>query len=103
MIRSTRAEEMRMARGMAMERLCYQMATYMSVNIITGLDMVKVFMYLKTVPDITAIGDMDRNMVKGFFGSLTERDTKVRKNIYIYIRFESDSKKLHCRHMDTSC
>ncbi|KMQ96243.1 radial spoke head 1-like protein [Lasius niger] len=30
----------------------------------------------KTVPGITAIGGTDANMVKGSFGTLTERDTK---------------------------
>lgn len=72
---------MKMARGMETERLCYQMVTYMSVNIVTDLGMAKVSTYLKTVPDITAIGEMDRNTGKGSFGTLTERDTKVRKNV----------------------
>lgn len=68
---------MKMARDMAMERLYYQMATCTLVNIVTGLGMAKVSTYLKMVPDIMAIGDMDRNTVKGSSGILTERDTKV--------------------------
>lgn len=72
---------MRMARGMEMERLCYRTATCTSANIVTGLGTVKVCTYSKTVPDITATGGMDRNTAKGSFGTLTERDTKVRKNV----------------------
>jgi len=72
---------MRMARDTEMERPCYQTATCTSVNMITGSDMVKVSMCSKTVPDITATGDMDTNTAKESFGTLTERDTKVRKNI----------------------
>lgn len=82
---------MRMARGMAMERPCYQTVTCTSVNIVTGSDTVKVSTHSKTVPDITAIGETDRNTAKGSFGTLTERDTKVWKNVYknrIRIRFE---------------
>lgn len=79
--RSTRAEEMRVARGTGMERLCYRTATCTSVNILTGSGTAKVSTYLKMVPDITAIGDTDRNTAKGFSGTLTERDTKVRKNV----------------------
>lgn len=72
---------MRMARGMAMERPCYQTAICTSVDIVTDSDTVKVSTYSKTVLDITAIGETDRNTAKGSFGTLTERDTKVRKNV----------------------
>lgn len=82
---------MRMARDMVMERLYYQTAISTSASIVTGLDTVKVFTYSETVPDIMVIGETDANTVKGSFGTLTERDTKVRARMYknrIRIRFE---------------
>jgi len=72
---------MRMVRGMETERLCYQMVTCMLVNIVMDLGMAKESTYLKTVPDITVIGETDRNTGKGSFGTLMERDTKVWKNV----------------------
>lgn len=74
---------MKITRDMAMEKLCYRMVMYISVNIATVLDMAKVSMCSRRmVPDIMATGDTDINTVKGSYGTLMERDMKVRKNVY---------------------
>lgn len=93
--RYTKAREMRMARDTVTGRLYCRTAICTSASIATGLDTVKVSMCSKTVPGITAIGGTDANMVKGSFGTLTERDTKVRrrKNVCTKIGSESDSRK----------
>lgn len=74
-----------------MERLYYQTVISTSVSIVTGLDTVEVSTCSETVPGITVIGETDANTVKGFFGTLTERDTKVCARMYknrIRIRLE---------------
>lgn len=82
---------MRMAKDMVTGRLYCRTAICTSANIVTGLDTVKVSTCSKTVLAITAIGETDANTVKGSFGILTERDTKVRARMYknrIRIRLE---------------
>jgi len=74
-----------------MERLYYQTVISTSASIVTDLDTVKVSTCSETVPGITVIGETDANTVKGSFGTLTERDTKVRARMYknrIRIRLE---------------
>lgn len=61
-----------------MERLYYQTVISTSASIVTGLDTVEVSTCSETAPGITVIGETDANTVKGSFGTLTERDTKVR-------------------------
>lgn len=79
--RYTKAKETRTVRDTAAERLYCPMVTHISANIVTGLDTEKVSTSSKTAPDITATGGADTNTVKEPFGTLTERDTKVRKNV----------------------
>lgn len=79
---------------------CFRTATCTSGNTVTGLDTAWVRTSSVTAPDTTAIGDRDTNTVKGVFGILTERDTKVTEEC-TKIGSESDRRNDESSHTRT--
>lgn len=62
-------------------RLCYPTATCTLAIIARGSGTAKVSMCSKTVLDMTENGGTASNMAKEPFGTLTERDTRVRNDV----------------------
>jgi len=74
-------KETRLAKGTAKGRLYCRMAIYTSASIAMVLGTVKVSTSSRMALDTTASGGAATNTDKELFGTLTERDTKVRKNV----------------------